>query len=157
MPARNKPTLETLMRTVTKDAGGCWLWTASVQSMGYGQIRVSGRMWLAHRLSWLIHYGADADGMLMHSCDTPRCVNPDHLSIGTAMDNHLDAVGKGRVDPMRLSTFTRKARRRVLTDEQVRGIRKDHRPLSEVAATYGVTVSCVSRIRTGKAKALVTD
>lgn len=85
---------------------GCQLWTGSTTSRsvgkGYGVIKVSGRMCLAHRISYSANVGAIPEGMLVcHKCDTPACVNPDHLFVGTHSDNNRDTVKKGR------SPFTR--------------------------------------------------
>jgi len=77
---------------------GCWLWTAGKFSTGYGQCHV--RLWpmYAHRISWMISnqrnipYGL----FVLHRCDNPPCVNPDHLFLGTQLDNRRDSVAKGR-------------------------------------------------------------
>lgn len=66
-------------------------------SAGYGQMNVGGRPQLAHRLSWQIHRGAIPEGMYVcHKCDTPACVNPEHLFVGSSMDNARDKCAKGR-------------------------------------------------------------
>jgi hypothetical protein len=76
---------------------GCWLWTACINSRGYGQIRVNGKGILAHRLSYELHCGEIPNGKLVcHRCDCRICVNPDHLFIGTAKDNTQDMIAKGR-------------------------------------------------------------
>lgn len=79
---------------------GCWLWTGSVTSMGYGQFAVKHNdNWSTHRYSWLLHHGRLPKRPLqvLHSCDVRRCVNPDHLWLGTQKDNLLDASRKGRL------------------------------------------------------------
>lgn len=79
---------------------GCWLWTASVAGpMGYGQIKLprERKQAYAHRVSYMIHHGEIPVGrQICHRCDTPRCVNPEHLFLGTSQDNHDDMVAKGR-------------------------------------------------------------
>ncbi len=80
---------------------GCWLWTASLSNsgdhFGYGQIRVHDRPQLAHRVSWELHRGAVPAGLnVLHKCDNPGCVNPDHLFLGTHQDNVADRHAKGR-------------------------------------------------------------
>jgi hypothetical protein len=80
-------------------ATGCWLWIASTAGAGYGQIKLPGqrKQIYAHRLSYLYHKGEIPDGQeVCHSCDTPRCVNPDHLFLGTSGDNHMDMKAKDR-------------------------------------------------------------
>jgi hypothetical protein len=78
---------------------GCWIWTASTAGKGYGQIKIPGtrRQVYAHQLSWKIHRGPiPADLLVCHECDTPRCVNPAHLFLGTSGDNLQDMAAKDR-------------------------------------------------------------
>lgn len=68
---------------------------------GYGRLRVDGKKVLAHRASYEEFNGAITDGLLVcHSCDTPSCINPDHLFLGTDKDNFHDSLNKGRRDPV---------------------------------------------------------
>jgi len=78
---------------------GCWLWTGAKSSLGYGQLRTGnpGTNEMAHRLSWEFHRGEIPVGLhVLHHCDTPSCVRPDHLWLGTPKDNALDRQQKGR-------------------------------------------------------------
>lgn len=76
---------------------GCWLhWGASTPD-GHVGLYTPGWRTFAHRASWILHHGEPAAGMLVcHKCDTPACVNPDHLFLGTQSDNIRDCVSKGR-------------------------------------------------------------
>lgn len=80
---------------------GCWLWTGS-RARGYGQVvgpRNGGEQphWYTHRFAWEITHGAIPRGLCVcHHCDTPLCVRPDHLFLGTHQDNMQDAARKGR-------------------------------------------------------------
>jgi hypothetical protein len=77
----------------------CWLWTAATTHDGYGLLgRPGGRgMVTVHRLAWVIAFGPIPTGMhVLHTCDTPPCVNPAHLWLGTNADNIADKVAKGR-------------------------------------------------------------
>ncbi len=75
----------------------CWIWSGSMNSQGYGQMKVGEHYVRAHRLSWMIHHGAIPEGkMVCHHCDVPMCVNPKHLFIGTSKDNMQDMARKGR-------------------------------------------------------------
>ena len=80
-------------------ATGCWNWIASTAGKGYGQIKIpkTRKQIYAHRLSYLYHKGEIPDGMqVCHECDNPRCVNPEHLFLGTSEDNHQDMKSKDR-------------------------------------------------------------
>lgn len=77
---------------------GCWLWDhASHNQHGHGKMWIKRRGISAHRLSWELHRGAIPAGIqVCHKCDTPACVNPDHLFLGDQKDNQEDMVRKGR-------------------------------------------------------------
>src|SRR5690348_13985474 len=80
------------------ELGPCWLWTASTAGKGYGQFGLGRRgagIAMAHRFSWELHNGAIPEGLaVLHKCDTPLCVRPDHLRIGTMGDNNRDMYAK---------------------------------------------------------------
>lgn len=76
---------------------GCWEWTAGKIPFGYGRLNLNGTRFVAHRCSWVIHFGDIPKGMcVLHTCDNPACVRPDHLFLGTYSDNTRDAMRKGR-------------------------------------------------------------
>lgn len=76
----------------------CWLWTGSTRSkMHYGWFKVNGKRKAAHRFAYETFNGPIAEGkIIMHTCDTPKCVNPSHLIQGTHKDNIRDMFAKGR-------------------------------------------------------------
>lgn len=86
----------------------CWIWQGAVGGRkpgrgysGYGKFTVRGRQYDAHRVSWELHNGRPIPHgyQVMHKCDTPLCVNPRHLGIGTNDDNMADMETKGRAAP----------------------------------------------------------
>ncbi len=88
---------EKFWRKVNKTAG-CWLWTSMLQHRGYGLFFVSGFGYIqSHRYSWEMASGPIPEGMFVcHTCDTPACVRPGHLFLGTPKDNIDDMIKKGR-------------------------------------------------------------
>jgi hypothetical protein len=75
----------------------CWLWTGTIRASGYGEIIFRNKKLGAHRLSYELHYGVNPGSLqVCHHCDNPRCVRPDHLFLGTALDNSRDMDSKGR-------------------------------------------------------------
>lgn len=83
----------------------CWIWHGAKQAGGYGTCKIikHGRKLFdgAHRISFRIHKGHIKKGLIVcHSCDTPACINPDHLFVGTYKDNTRDMIKKGRFIPI---------------------------------------------------------
>lgn len=127
----------------------CWIWTGYKRN-GYGSLWLDGRNEYAHRLSFLIHFGAVRKGKeVLHSCDVPSCVRPEHLFKGTQIDNIADMRAKGRGKNPPVHTGERH-HMVTLTDAQVRNMRRDHQKglLTQraLASRYGVRQSTVWRI-----------
>lgn len=80
---------------------GCHLWLRTVCKDGYGRVGIPGKSpVLIHRIAYAQFVGPIPDGMkVCHRCDTPSCVNPDHLFVGTQFDNLRDMWSKGRARP----------------------------------------------------------
>lgn len=127
---------------------GCWEWKLHISNSGYGQAKVGQRFWNAHRLSWAYYHGSIPDGMIVcHKCDNRKCVNPNHLFVGTTQDNVDDKMRKGRFVAKRgENSGTAK-----LTEDKVIAIRCDPRPQAHIARDYGISQSNVCLIKTGKA------
>jgi hypothetical protein len=104
-------------------SSGCWNWTRSVNH-GYGQIWFNGVRWIASRLAWVLTYGPieNSKHFVLHRCDNPRCVRPDHLFLGTQTQNLHDMRLKkrGATPPHRRGCFNNKTR---FADDDVRAIR----------------------------------
>lgn len=99
----------------------CWLWEGGKRRKGYGGFYVAGGQVGAHRFAWMTAHGVVPDGMhVLHSCDTPSCVRPSHLRLGTNKDNHAERAAKGR------SYVGSRRTRPILTTEQVRELRALH-------------------------------
>lgn len=132
---------------------GCWLWMKSEDSGGYGTIAFRGKTMKAHRVSWLAFRGNIPSRMnILHKCDTPLCVNPDHLFLGTQHDNIRDMVGKGRQRSGGEGRFGHNHPAHRLSIAQVRQIRSMHSEgdsQHSVAARFGVSVMTVNRIVRG--------
>lgn len=83
-------------RTVVTSTG-CWEWQGWAVPKGYGGINYQGKKIYVHRLAWILKRGTIPKGLhVLHHCDNPPCVNPDHLFLGTNDDNIRDCIVKGR-------------------------------------------------------------
>ena len=118
----------------------CWEWQANRHRQGYGFFGLDGRNQLAHRVSYFLTHGVTLPPSIkvLHKCDNPSCVNPNHLEAGTQADNCRDMIAKGR--------YVNASK---LTAEQVRAIRKDPRTCSEIASELGMSESGVYYARRG--------
>lgn len=124
----------------------CWLWTAGKDRPGYGVFLLPGEVKiLAHRYAYILWKGPIPPGLVvMHSCDVPACVNPNHLSAGTRADNNRDAVSKNR------HSFGERNGHARLTTKQVAAILSDSRSQADIAKEYGVHQCHISRIKSGR-------
>lgn len=138
-------------------AGGCAEWTGARRSDGYGSFWHSGKLMAAHRVAFELAFGdipdmvgADQRGTcILHRCDNPRCVNPEHLVAGTHADNMGDMDSKGR----RVSLPGGSNPRAVLEPEEVAEIRKLRGQVSQrtLARRFGVSKSQIGNIQRGDA------
>lgn len=127
----------------TMRAPGCWLWTGSKIPQGYGRVRIDGKALATHRVSWEMHRGPIPKGLhVLHYCDEPACVNPNHLFLGTHTDNMRDMFAKGRCDRKGEAHGSAK-----LTSSQVREIRAAPNGSAAMAEKYGVSYCTIKNIR----------
>jgi hypothetical protein len=129
---------------------GCRLWSGGTVRGGYGGLFYEGRNIMAHRAAWLCEHGyLPDDACVLHRCDTPACINPPHLFLGTRLENAQDRERKGR-------GYDRRGERNgrsLLTMEQVVEIK--NAPPSygykvRLSKEYGVSVGAIKQIRMGR-------
>jgi len=128
----------------------CWLWTASL-NRGYGQLadRHGKPPLKAHRVSWELVFGPIPEGLwVLHKCDNPRCVNPNHLFLGDQGTNMKDAASKNRLPGNR--TKGSQHHRSKVTEEQVKEVRRlyetGEHTQAQLAASIGITQTQISNI-----------
>lgn len=147
---RRRPLLERFWEKVDRRPGddSCWLWTASTGGeMGYGRFWVDGKRENAHRVSWEIANGSIPEGLFVcHRCDTPRCVRPDHLFLGTPEENTHDMMRKGRK-----ATGPRCGRAKLNWDqvEEIRQLSAQGATTVALGLRYGVHNETIRRIANG--------
>lgn len=129
----------------------CWIWGLKKKTESYGQTKLNKKPIPAHRLSWLLHRGPIPKNLwVLHKCDRRRCVNPDHLFLGTAQDNMDDMILKGRAihprgensSAARLSTPDVIEIRKLLSDTRL--------PCHAIAKKFNVSENAIISIYNGK-------
>lgn len=139
---------ERFFRYVSK-GDSCWEWMGCKRKTArpYGQFFITDKAFYAHRVSWTIHRSPIPAGLgVLHHCDNPSCVNPDHLFLGTNADNNLDMRSKGRSKNLTGESHGCS----VLTWNEVREIRDKYIPktysTTRLAHEYGVSQPAIWRI-----------
>lgn len=114
----------------------CWNWTASkIDNRGRFRFRFNNKMMYSSRVSWFIHYGYFPNLWVCHKCDNPSCVRPDHLFLGTDLDNHKDRDIKGRNGKSKL------------TNEQISLILDSKEKTQQLMERYNVSYHTIYRIK----------
>lgn len=140
----NESVADRLWSRVIKHPGGCWEWQGNLNHDGYGDIRIGGgKRTKVHRVAYELCVGPIPEGaLILHKCDNPRCVNPDHLYAGTQLENMHDRLDRHRNPRVRL------------TKEQVEEIRQRYVPWKvttyQLAKEYGVSAGYIWRIIAGQ-------
>lgn len=130
----------------------CWMWQAALTTTGYGKVAWPGYKGpqFAHRIAFEITNGRPPAGLIRHSCDTPRCVNPRHLSEGTQTENMREAADRDR------TAHGRRNGRAILSEAQVRDIRNRYIPRhpahgqAALGREFGVSAPTIHLIVHGK-------
>ena len=123
----------------------CWLWQAAQQRGRYGETKYHSKSFLAHRVSWMLTHGPIPENLrVCHKCDNPRCVNPNHLFLGTDADNIKDRDNKNRT-----AIFERNGNART-NQKIVRQIRAEYESKTtthrNLAKKYGLSKTQIGRI-----------
>lgn len=138
--------LQSLLENIEyREQNECWPWAGTRFKDGYGRAYISRTTaTTAHRALWTALFGALSESIeVCHHCDNPPCCNPMHLFLGTARDNALDKVRKGRA-PKFLGESNPAAK---LSEQDVLAIRKSTAPNRALARQYGVSHGTVIFIR----------
>lgn len=131
--------------------GGCWYWTGSRSIRGYGRFQYKGKIVGAHRVTYEVYKGPIPEGLfILHSCDNPSCVNPNHLIEGTQKDNMRDMFGKNRYPMEKLYQPGPDHHNAKLTWEQVQEIRflyaQGEITQWDLGVKFGVTQPVINRV-----------
>ncbi len=129
----------------------CWLWRGKRFRNGYGRVSYKGKTKDAHRIAFELTKGVIPKKLfVLHSCDNPPCVNPDHLRTGTIQDNIQDRVKRNRNAPKLIGEENHQA---VLTDKLVLEIRSSGLNFTQISKRYGISrhaATCVMKRKSWK-------
>lgn len=138
-----KPTLKERFEDKIFKEKDCWIWKGTrmhKKNFNYGVFKVYGKQTLAHRVSYALYKEEIPDGMfVLHSCDNPPCVNPNHLRIGTIKDNNRDRSIRGRSPLEKLTRDEVKEIRESLANKSLNN--------KQISKKYNISYSYVSSIK----------
>lgn len=149
---RDKEPYESVIETIKprfeenfEKIDGCWIWKGARKGpkrLEYGAFNARGKSTTAHRFSWYIYKGIIPEGMLvLHKCDVPLCVNPEHLFLGTHLDNERDKIKKGRGKVEKLNIERAK---------EIKNLIAAGMPDMKIARKYGISYQTVWAIKIGR-------
>lgn len=131
---------------------GCFVCTShDPDNEWYPQYRIRGKKWRMHRFVYTEMFGEIPDGLVVrHKCDNPRCINPEHLELGTIADNNRDAVERNR----KRSIYGSKHHATKLNESKVADIKRllksEMYTSRKIAQMYGVSDTVISMIKNNK-------
>ena len=127
----------------------CWKWTAGIgNSQGYGTFSYKNKSIQAHRMSMILS-GYNVDGfMVLHKCDNPPCVNPNHLFLGNQIDNMKDMVDKGR-SPNNQGSKNPSSKLTEWEVIKIKGMLKLGIKQTEIGKIFGVHKATIHHIKSG--------
>lgn len=138
-------------------SSGCWVWSGPKSGRGYCEIFIGGVKLRAHRVAYVLWRGPIPYGLyICHHCDNPSCINPDHLFAGTAADNSLDQVSKGRHPAKTMPEAFVKGENHPAAKlsnsdiPQIIRLRAEKKSLREIGALYGIAPATVSNVVHGR-------
>lgn len=126
----------------------CWEWKAGLSMGGYGKYSLKGNTVLAHRMSYVMANGDIPNGLFVcHSCDNRKCVNPNHLWLGSSQDNATDCLNKNRTLKGESNGNSKLNNEQVL---KIRSLIRDGRSISSIARDFNISNPIIANIRDGK-------
>jgi hypothetical protein len=139
-----KPQMATFLSKM-RGKRGCWIYPGTIDTGGYKSVKHNGKKIGAHRVAYMVGAGKIPKGKYVcHHCDTPACVRPSHLFVGSAKDNYLDAKAKRR------HTHGDKCWRVRLTERAVKYIKRSKKTQTELGRQFGVRNTTIWQIIHGR-------
>jgi hypothetical protein len=131
---------------------GCWEWTASLDGKGYGQISINGKTKRAHHIAWELTVGKIPKGkFICHHCDNKKCVNPNHLFLGTPLSNIQDMDKKGRrINSPLCGEKHGRSKLKNLDVQEIKNLMKIGIKQRKIAEMFNIGVGTINHIAKGR-------
>ena len=126
---------------------GCWVWLGATYRSGHGQMTFKRQHLAVHRAAWMVYIGNIPIGKhVLHRCNVASCINPDHLYIGTDLENARDRIKSGtqHIPPRLIGENHNQA---ILDDNKVRMIRSSSRTRKQLAVEFGVSIQTIHAVK----------